>query len=337
MKGSRILAALVVVAGALTNAACHTPKPNGRPTLDPAPALEAVEITSQLRATVGGQSTEITLVGVAAHSRNGLQVIFIVKELVLLEPIDLGPLTVTLNPERRSIGTLTSETFPATHRQDFFLQIRSDRLGTLVSDAPLTLSSRIDGSPPTARYESSGGEVAFYKQGDPERRAVLTVQRVTSDVKPAAIQAVDMTSRVTVTVEDRQASLVFVGRAQHVLRGRNVLFIDKRLDARDPGDLGPLAIVLDPRNPSVGTLGSDTLPALHRQSFFLQIQSERLGTLVSDHPVTVAARIDETPPTATYKLDGEPVAFYRQSDGQRQTVLTIEGVESDVTPARRGY
>lgn len=331
MHRSRILSPLVMVV-ALALGACHSLPPPTRDT------PQGVEITSRLSGTVvGAGQVNLTLVGTAAHIQNGLRVVFIAKQLVLQEPGDFGPLTATLNPGRESLGTLSSRTFPATHQQDFFLQINSEKLGTLVSDAPLTLSAQIESSPPTATYKSTSGNVEFYKEGDPDKKAVLTVQGVTSDVKPAASQAVDITSRVTARAADRQVDLRLTGTAVHLTSGRNVLFIAKRLVAVNPRDIGPLTFTLNPRRSSPGTLSSDTFPARHRQSFFLQVQSEKLGTLVSDDPVTVEAEIRSSPPTATYKFAGEPVDFYKQGDPGRKPVLTIETVESDVTPAARPY
>ncbi len=332
---------LLVLGVALALAACEprvkpgTPPPTGDRT-----AVVAVDVTSRLQATVaGGGTAELRLVGPAAHVQIGLQVIFRAKQLVLVNPeIGPGPLTATLNTQRESRGTLSSDGFPAVHRQDFFLRLESQRLGTLVSDAPITMSAEIRSSPPTATYESTGGDVAFYKEGDPNKTPVVTVHRVTSDVKPARTQAVDITSRLRTTVNDRQVDLTLTGRAVHALSGTSVIFTAKQLRAVNPGDVGPLTVVLDPRGQSLGTLSSPTFPARHRQSFFLQIQSERLGTLVSDAPVTVAAEIRSSPPTATYRSEGGPVAFYRQDDPGKKPVLTIEAVESDVTPpGEKGY
>lgn len=335
MNGSRIVAACVAAAGALTLVACPPRvKVDTRPP-ETGAAVEGVEITSQLSATVaGGGRANLTLVGVAAHTRTGVNVIFTAKQLVAIDP-SLGPVTVTLNPAHRSTGTLESETFPTRHRQDFFLRIQNERLGTLVSDAPLTLSARIQSSPPTAKYESTSGDVAFFKEGDPARQPVLTVHGVSSEVKPAARTSVEITSRVTVAMQNRQIDLVVVGPATHIRRGTSVIFIAKRLVAQAPPiEVGPLVFTLDPQGQSLGTLGAETMPAEHLQSFALRIESERLGTLVADTPVTVAARIDRTPPTATYKLVGGPVAFHREGD--RMPVLTLEGLESDVRPAE-GY
>jgi hypothetical protein len=332
MHRSRIVFALLMVV-ALAFVACRPIVPP--PTRD---APQGVEITSRLTGTVAGAGqVNLTLVGTAAHRQNGLQVIFIAKLLVLRDPGDFGPLTATLNPGRESTGTLSSKTFPATHQQDFFLQINSEKLGTLVSDAPITLSAQIDSSPPTATYKSTSGNVEFYREGDPDKKSVLTVQEVTSDVKPAVSQAVDITSRITARVADRQVDLRLTGPAVHLTSGRNVLFISKRLVAVNPGDIGPLTLTLNPRRSSSGTLSSDTFPARHRQSFFLRVQSEKLGTLVSDDPVIVEAEIRSSPPTATYKSVSKPVDFYKQGDPGKKPMLTIETVESDVTPPARTY
>ncbi len=297
-------------------------------------APQGVDITSRLRGTVVGVGeVDLTLIGPAIHTQNGLRVIFTAKQLVLRDPGNIGPVTVTLNPKRESVGSLASEKFPTEHRQDFFLRIQNEKLGTLVSDAPLTLLARIDSSPPTATYKSTRGDVAFYREDDPNRKTVLTVQEVTSDVKPAVSQAVEITSRVTARVDNKPVSLQLAGPASHFLRRTSVIFSAKRLVAVDTGDIGPLTITLDPRGQSVGTLATEKFPTEHRQSFYLQIHSERLGTLVADDPVIVTAHIASTPPTATYKLAGKPVAFHRQDDPGKKTVLTIDGVESDVTPA----
>lgn len=335
MNRPRLLSLLVMVA-ALGLLACPprpTTPPDGAPT-----APVGVEITSQLTGTVaGGGQVNLTFVGTAAHIQTGLQVIFRFKLLTLRDPGNIGPVTITLDPSRESTGTLSSRTFPATHRQDFFLQINSEKLGTLVADAPVTLSAQIDSSPPKATYKSVSGNVEYYKQGDPDKKAVLTVQAVTSDVKPAASQAVDITSRVAATVADRQVNLTLRGTAVHLRSGRNVLFIAKRLVAVDPGDVGPLTFSLNPRRSSAGTLSSDTFPAHHQQSFFLQVESAKLGRLISDDPVIVEADIQSSPPKATYRFAGRPVAFYRQDDPGKKPVLTIDKLESDVSPPAGKY
>jgi hypothetical protein len=294
-----------------------------------------VDITSRLVGTVaGGGRVELTLVGVASHTLSGRRVLFTAKQLVARDAGILGPVAVTLNPAHPSTGTLSSPTFPATHKQNFFLRIQSEKLGTLVSDAPVVMSAKIQGTPPTATYKSTGGDVAFYREGDSNKRPVFTVHEVTSDVKPAVATVVDMTSRVTARVGGAVANLTLAGSAAHLLSGTSVIFIAKQLVAVNPGDaIGPLTATLDPQHPSLGTLSSDTFPAEHRQSFFLRLQSPRLGTLVSDAPIVMTARIDASPPTATYKMAGEPVAFHKQGDPRGRTVLTIEGVESDVKPA----
>lgn len=309
-----------------------------RPEIAPRPTVtfEAVEISSQLRASVPGVGpVDLRLVGAALHTRRGLQITFTAKQLILLPlPTDpLGPITAILDPDRKSLGTLSSATFPAEHRQDFFLRIDSERLGSLVSTEPITVAARIDSSPPTARYESVSGPVDFFRQGDPSRKAVLTVQSVVSDVKPARSQEVAITSRIVTRVGGQSVNLVAVGTAAHVLGGTSVIFTRKFLEARDPGPIvGPITIGLDPRRPSLGTLSSARFPAEHRQSFFLEIRSERLGTLVADSPVVVAARIEGSPPTSTYKSLGSAVSFYQVGDASKKPVLVIDSVESDVTP-----
>jgi hypothetical protein len=333
MNRARLLLSMALIA-ALVPVAGH-PQETSR--VAPS-AAQGVAITSHLTGTVasGGQ-VNLTLVGVASHTQSGLSVLFTTKYLVAVNPGDLGPVTVTLNPQQRSVGTLSSKKFPAEHRQKFFLQIHSEKLGTLVSAAPIVLSARIESSPPTATYKSAGGNVAFYKEGDPGKKPVLTVQEVTSEVKPAASQAVDIKSRVTATVAGKPVNLQLAGTASHLLSGTTVLFTTKRLVAVNPGRVGPLTITLNPRRTSAGTLSSEKFPADHRQSFFLQIQSKRLGTLVSDDPLVLTAHIDSSPPTATYKSEGKPVAFYKQGDRGKKPVLTIETVESDVTPPKQGY
>jgi hypothetical protein len=328
------LSLLLALVAALASVAGH---PQSPPKAAPA-GPQGVAITSRLAGTVaGGGQVNLTLVGVASHTQSGLSVLFTAKQLVAVNPGDLGPLTATLNPQQRSVGTLSSRKFPAEHRQKFFLQIHSEKLGTLVSDAPLVLAARIESSPPTATYKSTGGNVAFYKEGDRAKKPVLTVQEVSSDVKPAAAQAVDIKSRVTATVANKQVNLQLAGRASHLLNGTTVLFTAKRLVAVNPGRIGPLTVTLNPRRTSAGTLASEKFPTEHRQSFFLQIQSKRMGTLVSDEPLTLVAHIDSTPPTATYKSEGKPVAFYKQGDRGKKTVLTFDTVESDVTPPKEGY
>src|SRR5215218_6081078 len=206
-------------------------------------APQGVDVTSRLRGTVvGAGQVELTLVGPAIHTQNGRQVIFTAKQLVVRDPGNIGPVTVTLNPERESVGTLASEKFPTEHRQNFFLRMQNEKLGTLISDAPLTLSARIDSSPPTATYKSTSGDVVFFREDDPDRRPVFTVQEVTSDVKPAVSQAVDITSRVTARVGNSQVSLRLAGPASHFLSATSVIFNAKRLVALDPGDIGPLTI-----------------------------------------------------------------------------------------------
>jgi|CXWL01.1.fsa_nt_gi hypothetical protein len=331
-----IRSATILLAVAL--AACQPrPEIEARPTA----TTEAVEISSQLKASVPGVGpVDLRLVGAALHTRRGLQVIFTAKQLILVPlPNDpLGPVTAILDPDRKSLGTLSSEKYPAEHRQDFFLRIESERLGSLISSQPITVAARIASSPPTARYESVSGAVDFFRQDDPSRKTVLTVQSVVSDVQPARSQEVAITSRIATRVGGQSVSLVAVGTASHLLGGQSVIFTKKFLEARDPGPIvGPITIGLDPRRPSLGTLSSAKLPAEHRQSFYLEIRSERLGTLVADSPVVVAARIESSPPTATYKSVGSAVSFYKVGDASKKPVLVIDSVESDVTPPSQGH
>jgi hypothetical protein len=324
MKSSKILSLL-----ALALALVATPR------VDAQPPLQGVQITSQVQGTTsGGGAVNITFTGSAAHNRNGLNVIFTVKQLEATGA--LGPLSASLNPNRASVGTLASDTFPTEHRQNFFLRIKSNTLGTLISDLPLTLSAIIQSSPPTATYRSATGNVVFYREGDPNKQPVLTVQSVTSDIKPAATQTMNISSFVTATVGTSTTTIQFDGSASNLVSGRNVLFIAKRLTAVNPGPLGATTVTLDSRQSSAGTLGSDTFPTTHTQSFFLQIQSQNLGTLIADTPVVLAATIQGCPPTATYKSTSQPVPFYRQGDPSKQTVLTIQSVASNVTPSTAG-
>jgi hypothetical protein len=301
-----------VLAGALASLACHPRvKP---PETETPPALQAVEVTSRLKGTVAGAGpAELTFVGVAAHTQRRLSVVFVAKQLVAVDPGVLGPVSITLDLRRQSSGTLASASFPTEHRQDFFLQINSEKLGTLISDDPVTLSARIEGSPPTATYKSVSGDVAFFKEGDAGKRPVFTVQEVTSEVRPAVPRPIDITSRFKATAGNRQVDLELRGTAVGLLSRTSTLFIAKRLSAVNPGRVGPLTVTLNPRRQSIGTLASDEFPTEHRQSFFLQIDSRRLGRLVSDRPLVLAARISSCPPTATY-LSREPVEFYRLDD-----------------------
>jgi hypothetical protein len=294
---------------------------------------QGVQITSQVQGTLaGGGSVNITFTGSAAATQSGLTTVFNVKQLTAASSA-LGPLSASLDPNRASTGTLASSTFPTLHRQNFFLKIKSATLGTLISDPPLTLSATIQACPPTATYKTATGtNVAFYREGDPNKQPVLTVQSVTSDIKPAATQTVNISSLVTANVGGTTATIQFTGSANNLVSGTNVLFIAKQLTAVNPGPLGPTTVTLDSRQSSAGTLGSNTFPTTHTQNFFLQIQSQNLGTLVADTPVVLSATIQRCPPTAIYKLTGPPVSFYRQGDPSKQTVLTIQNVESDVTP-----
>ena len=113
--------------------------------------------------------------------------------------------------------------------------------------------------------------------------------------------------------------------------GTSVLFINKVLTGVN-SPIGPISVSLDSREPSVGSLASAKFPTTHTQSFFLQIDSSTLGTLVADDAVVLSANISSTPPTATYKLSGKAVSFYQKGDAGKKTMLTIQSVESDVTP-----
>ena len=297
------------------------------------PALNAqgVQITSDVQATVGGAATKIIFTGLGSHTRSGVNVIFNVKQLVAATS-PLGPLTATLDPARPSDGKLGSTTFPTTHTQNFFLKIKGNSVGTLISDRPLTLSATIQSSPPTATYKSATGSVAFYKEGDPNKTTVLTVNGVTSNVKPAATQTVNVSSVVTASVGTSTTTIQFNGSANNLSSGRNVLFTAKSLTASS-SVLGPATATLNSNQTSAGTLSSDTFPTTHTQNFFLQIQSQNLGTLVSDAPIVLTATIQNCPPNAVYRLVGNPVPFYRQGDPTRQTVLTVNDVASTVTPS----
>jgi hypothetical protein len=292
---------------------------------------QGVQISSQVVGTVAGVGpVNLTFIGSAAHTLNGLNVIFNVK-LLTAATSPLGPLSLTLDPTRPSTGTLSSTTFPAVHTQNFFVLI-SSRAGTLTSDSPLTLQATIQSTPPTATYKSIGGNVVFYQQGDPNKRPVLTVQSVTSDVKPATTQTVNIASVVTASLGSTQATIQLNGSASNLVSGTSVLFINKSLTAVNPGPLGTTTASLDTRQPSSGTLGSTSFPTTHTQSFFLQIQSQALGTLVADTPIILSATIQSCPPNATYKLSGPAVPFYQLGDPSKKTLLTVENVVSTVTP-----
>lgn len=323
MKRARILSLLVFTLVAV-------------PAFLAAQSPEGVQIVSQVQGTLDGVGpVNLTFTGLAAHNRSGLTVIFTVKQLTAADSV-VGPISATLNPNRQSLGTLSSSTFPATHRQNFFLQLTNRTLGTLISDLPLTLSATIQSSPPTATYKSVTTNVVFYREGDPNKRPVLTVQSVTSNVQPADSQTVDISSLVTASVGGTTTTVQFTGSASNLLGGRNVLFTAKRLTAVNPGPLGPTTVTLDSRQTSSGSLSSETFPTTHTQKFFLEIQSENLGTLVADSPVVLSATIQACPPTATYKSISQPVPFYRQGDPTKQTVLTVGSVVSDVRPSAAG-
>ncbi len=297
------------------------------------PPQQGVQITSQVQGTLaGGGAVNITFTGSAAATQSGLTTVFNVKQLTAASST-LGPLSASLDPKRASTGTLASTTFPTVHRQNFFLKIKSNTLGTLISDSPLTLSATIASCPPTATYKSATASVPFYREGDPNKRTVLTVQSVTSSIKPAATQTLNISSLVTASVGGSTTTVQFTGSASNLVSGRNVLFVAKQLTAVNPGPLGTTTVTLDSQQSSAGTLGSTTFPTTHTQNFFLQIQSQNLGTLVADTPVVLAATISQCPPFATYRLSGPAVRFYRQGDPAKQTVLTIQGVSSEVTPS----
>jgi hypothetical protein len=297
-------------------------------------ASEGVSITSQVQGTLSsGAAVSITFTGLASHTRSGLTVIFNVKQLVA-STTPLGSLSASLDANRASTGSLSSTTFPAVHRQNFFLRIKSSTVGNLISDTPLTLTATIQSSPPTATYKSpTGTNVVFYREGDPNKQPVLTVKSVTSDVRPAATQTVNVSSFVTASIGTSTTTIQFNGSANNLASGRNVLFTAKSLTAVNPGILGPTTATLDSRESSAGTLSSDTFPTTHTQNFFLQIQSQNMGTLIADTPVILSAQIQGCPPSATYQSISQPVPFYRQGDPNKQTVLTIQGVSSNVTPS----
>lgn len=299
------------------------------------PPLQGVDITSRVQGTVaGGGAVNITFTGSGAHGRNGLSVNFTVKQLTAATSV-LGPLSASLDPNRPSLGTLSSSTFPAVHRQSFYLKIKTATMGTLISDLPLTLSATIRSSPPTATYTSATGNVAFYREGDPNKQPVLTVQSVSSDIKPADSQTVNVSSLVTATLGTTTSTIRFNGSAVDLVSGKNVLFISKQLTAVTASPLGATTVSLDSRQSSDGTLSSSTFPATHTQNFFLRIQSANMGTLVADAPVVLAATVQGCPPVATYNLVGKAVPFYRDGDPSKQTVLTIQNVASDVTPQEK--
>ena len=351
MHRTRISFLLVVMLVATFAFAAAAPKPMVKATA-PAGSLEGVSISSLVQGTTAsGSPATIRFNGLAAHTRNGQIVIFTTKRLnsVAVSPTTLGSLSATLDTSKESSGTLTStgtlsslskassSTFPAVHRQNFFLKITGNAVGTLVSDDPITVSATIQSSPPTATYRSdSGAVVKFYREGDPSKTTMLAVTSVTSDVAPAQSQTVNITSHVTATVGGTTANVDFTGSATNLASGTNVLFINKGLTAVNPGPLGPTTISLDSRNASSGTLGSTTFPTDHKQSFFLQVNSQNLGQLVADAPVVLTATIRACPPTAVYTSVSSPVAFYRQGDPSKQTVLTIQKVSSDVTPGGTG-
>jgi hypothetical protein len=299
---------------------------------------QGVQIDSQVQGTLDGVGpVNIGFTGLAAHNRSGQTVIFTTKQIRADDSV-VGPISAVLDPNRQSAGTLSSPTFPATHRQNFFLRLTNRTLGTLVSDSPLTLSATIQSSPPTATYKSVTTGVVFYREGDPTRRPVLTVNSVTSNVQPAAPQTVNISSVVTANVGGQTTTVQFNGSGSNLLGGTNVLFTAKQLTAVNPGPLGPTTVTLDSRQTSSGSLGSTTFPTNHTQRFFLRIQSQNLGNLIADTPVVLSAQIQGCPPNAIYRtpLNSQPVPFYREGDPTKQTVLTVQSVESQVTPGTAG-
>jgi len=305
-------------------------------TLGSAQPPQGVQINSQVTGTVaGGGTVSFQVGGLGSHILSGTSVLFTAKQLSAATS-PLGPITISLNTNNRSTGTLSSTTFPAVHTQNFFLRIKSSNVGTLVSDLPIILRATINQSPPTATYKSISGNVVFYKEGDTSKTPVFTVSGVSSDVKPATTQTVNVSSFVTATVGTSTTTVQFTGSATNLASGQNVLFTGKSLTAVNPGPLGATTATLDTRQSSAGTLGSSTFPTTHTQNFFLQIQSANLGTLVADSPITLTATISGCPPTATYKSINPAVNYYRQGDPTKTTVLTVQGVSSDVTPSSQG-
>ncbi len=293
---------------------------------------QGVQINSLVSGTVaGGGTVSFTVAGLGSHTLSGTIVIFNVKQLSAATS-PLGPVTISLNTSHTSNGTLSSTTFPAVHTQNFFLRIKSSTVGTLVSDLPITLRATINQSPPTATYKSTSGNVVFYKEGDTSKTPVFTVSGVSSDVKPATTQTVNVSSVVTATVGGSTTTVQFNGSASNLASGQNVLFINKSLTAVNPGPLGATTAILDPSQSSAGTLSSTTFPTTHTQNFFLQIRSQNLGTLVADTPITLTATISACPPNATYRSVSPAVPFYRQGDPTKTTVLTVQSVSSSVTP-----
>jgi hypothetical protein len=171
MKSSRILSllalALVLVAAPAFAATSQT-----------------VHMTSFVTATVGTSSATVQFTGTAVNQLTGLTVVFLNKDLVSTGSSPLGSTTVTLNSQHASTGTLASSSFPTVHTQNFFLQIQSQNLGTMVSDSPIILHATIHGCPPTATYTMTGAPVPFYHLGDPTKQTVMTVQNVVSNVTP---------------------------------------------------------------------------------------------------------------------------------------------------------
>jgi len=298
---------------------------------------QGVQISSQVTGKIAGVgATTLVLTGNGAHTLNGLSVIFNFK-LLTLATSPLGSISASLDPSRPSTGSLRSTTFPTTHTQSFYLLLKTSSFGTLVSDSPLTLTATIQSTPPTATYRTgTGTSVVFYRQGDTAKQPVFTVDSVVSDVKPAATQTVNISSFVTANVGGTVSTIQFNGSAQNLVSGTSVLFINKNLTAVNPGVLGATTAVLDTRQNSSGTLGSTTFPTTHTQSFYLQIQSANMGTLVSDSPIILRSTISSCPPNATYTYATKDVPFYRQGDPTKSTVLTISDVKSDISAPTQG-
>jgi hypothetical protein len=160
----------------------------------------------------------------------------------------------------------------------------------------------------------------------------LALVLVTAPTFAATSQTVHVSSVVTATVGTSSATVQFVGTAVNQLTGRSVVFVNKDLVSTGSSPLGTTTITLNSQHASTGTLASTTFPTVHTQNFFLQIQSQNLGTMVSDSPITLHASIQRCPPTATYTMTGPPVPFYHLGDPTKQTVMMVQNVVSNVTP-----
>lgn len=337
MNRSRLLP-LLAFAAMLQSLACLAqgagPAKPAQPAKTAAPRYQWLIITSQLTGKLAsGGKVQLTLSSVAVYTETDLKVLFSEMYMVAENPGDLGPLTVTLNRGRQSAGTLESRRRMAEHRQDFYLRIRSEKLGTLVSRDPLTLSARIESLPPTATYKSVSKDVQFYQEDDRDHKPVLTVQQVTADMKPASQQVIRLQSRITATVAGKKVEIQALGLASYILTGRRVFFTSNSFSPVDaPPEIGVFTASLNGDRVSAGTLAAATFPTEHRQDFFLLIVSKRFDRLVNDDPLTLSATIGHSPPTGTtYKLV-KPVTFYQRGDKSRKPVLTFEAVESTVRP-----